>query len=157
VTGSNIRDNGQYAFYAAACTDAAITFGATGNWWGTVDTLEIEAVVYHRVDASSSPFVDFVPCAESPFTVETLGNCACDCHADPSGCDGAVDVIDVVLAVNVAFRNFPDQADPNLHCLYTPTDVDCDGATGVLDVVRFVNVAFRNFDAETEFCDTCGD
>ena len=30
--------------------------------------------------------------------------CACDCHADPSQCDGLQDVTDVVLVVNVSFR-----------------------------------------------------
>jgi hypothetical protein len=81
--------------------------------------------------------------------------CACDCHADPAQCTGTVDVLDVVQAVNVAFRNYPDVLDPNAGCPYTTTDANCTGATDVLDVVLFVNVAFRNADAASEFCDPC--
>jgi hypothetical protein len=82
--------------------------------------------------------------------------CACSCHAAPdASCTSDVDVLDVVQAVNVAFRNAPDIIDPDPNCPRTSTDVDCDDDTDVLDVVRFVNVAFRNADPATEFCDPC--
>jgi hypothetical protein len=81
-------------------------------------------------------------------------DCMCECHNDPQ-CDGETGVLDVVQAVNVAFRNYPDITDPQTGCPHTSTDCDCDFDTDVIDVVKFVNVAFRNFDAATEFCDPC--
>jgi hypothetical protein len=93
-------------------------------------------------------FVDtnFTPIKPS-FTKGTIaiGDCGCPCFADPN-CDGVTDVVDVVQAVNVAFRNFPSVQDTT--CASERTDVhdDGDGTTGVMDVVRFFNVAFRNFD-----------
>ncbi|HUU45557.1 MAG TPA: M14 family zinc carboxypeptidase [Acidobacteriota bacterium] len=80
--------------------------------------------------------------------------CACDCHADPE-CDGVINVLDVVLAVNTAFRGAPPIADPVYACPYVTTDVTCDGVTNVLDVVHFVNAAFRGGDPAVEFCDPC--
>jgi hypothetical protein len=81
-------------------------------------------------------------------------NCTCACHADPE-CDGAVDALDVVHAVNVAFRAGLPIPDPNALCWFVTTDVTCDGFTDVLDVVHLVNVAFRGADPATEFCDPC--
>jgi hypothetical protein len=88
--------------------------------------------------------------------VPLFGVCACDCFADPDpACDGDCNVLDVVWAVNVAFRNYPPIIDPNPLCPFDDTDVDCDNKTDVLDVVRLVNVAFRNADPTVEFCDPC--
>lgn len=81
--------------------------------------------------------------------------CQCDCHADPGGCDGVQTVLDVVQAVNVAFRNAATIPDPNASCPYNTTDVNCDNFTTVVDVVKMVNVAFRNASAAVEFCDPC--
>jgi hypothetical protein len=78
--------------------------------------------------------------------------CTCPCHADPM-CDGHIGVLDVVQAINVAFRNFPAEFDYD--CAYAQTDVTCDSATDVTDVVHFINVAFRNADPEGEFCNPC--
>lgn len=78
--------------------------------------------------------------------------CDCRCHSDPA-CDGATNVLDVVYAVNVAFRSATPVFD--YVCPYAQTDVDCSNATDVLDVVHFVNVAFRGGDPEIEFCDPC--
>jgi hypothetical protein len=80
--------------------------------------------------------------------------CVCDCHGDPQ-CDDVVNVLDVVKAVNVAFRSQPDITDPNGGCPTVTTDANCDSVTNVLDVVKFVNVAFRSADPLTEFCDPC--
>lgn len=82
--------------------------------------------------------------------------CDCSCHHDPN-CDGVVTVIDVTMAINVAFRG----VDPVCDAGCSPdgaaerTDVDCNGSTGVVDVIKFVNVAFRNGDPATEFCNPC--
>jgi len=78
--------------------------------------------------------------------------CPCDCHSDPQ-CDGETNVLDVVTAVNVAFRGATAATDPG--CANEQTDVSCDGVTNVIDVVKFVNVAFRSGDAAIQFCNPC--
>ncbi|HUU44476.1 MAG TPA: hypothetical protein VM118_01980 [Acidobacteriota bacterium] len=80
--------------------------------------------------------------------------CGCACLGDPV-CDSVTDVLDVVTAVDVAFRSAPSASDPFLTCPMSRTDVDCDSVTNVIDVVHFINVAFRNGDPATEFCDPC--
>jgi hypothetical protein len=92
---------------------------------------------------------------------DTNGNCTipvfcyCKCFSDPQ-CNGDTDVLDVVQAVDVAFRNATPDPDPYPQCPdVETTDVDCSGATDVLDVIRFVNVAFRNAEPAGEFCDPC--
>ena len=82
-----------------------------------------------------------------------LPGCGCPCHGDPQ-CDGVSNVLDVVIAVNVAFRSATPATDPD--CPYEQTDVSCDGYTNVIDVVKFVNVTFRGGDPGTEFCEPCG-
>lgn len=83
------------------------------------------------------------------------GGCACDCHGNPV-CDAAIcDVLDVVSAVNVAFRNGAALLDPNANCPYERTDVDCSTFTDVIDVVKIVTVAFRNGNPATDFCNPC--
>ena len=83
------------------------------------------------------------------------GGCACDCHTDPK-CDGVATVIDVVLIVDVAFRNGSPFPDPNGFCPYVTTDVNCNGVTNVVDAVLLVEVALRGGDASALFCDPCG-
>jgi hypothetical protein len=103
---------------------------------------------------SSSAIIDYFELAAAippppPVT------CACDCHGDPV-CDAIkCDVLDVVSAVNVAFRNGAAIPDPNANCPYERTDVDCSTFTDVIDVIKIVNVAFRNANPLTEFCDPC--
>jgi hypothetical protein len=81
--------------------------------------------------------------------------CLCECHGDPA-CDGVKsDILDVVNAVNAAFRNTPAAPDPSPTCPMVTTDADCSGGTDVVDVVKFVNVAFRNMSAASQFCDPC--
>jgi len=78
--------------------------------------------------------------------------CTCPCHGDPE-CDGFPSVLDVVRAINTAFRDAPPVSDPG--CPFERTDVDCDGSTNVLDVVWFVNVSFRGLHPSTQYCDPC--
>jgi hypothetical protein len=75
----------------------------------------------------------------------------CTCHTDPV-CDGVINVLDVVQAVNVAFRAVTAPIEQSAGCSWTRTDVDCNGTTNVFDVVRFVDVAFRGADAAQSFC-----
>ena len=77
----------------------------------------------------------------------------CNCHGDPN-CDGAIDVLDVVMVVNEAFRGMAGTADPS--CTHVSrNDVDCDCAVSVTDVVHVVNVAFRGASKALEFCNAC--
>jgi hypothetical protein len=81
--------------------------------------------------------------------------CACDCHADPGGCNGSQDIVDVVQVVNVAFRGTAPIPDPNANCSYEATDTNCSSSTDVIDVVKMVNVAFRGASVAVEFCSPC--
>ncbi|HUU44613.1 MAG TPA: hypothetical protein VM118_02670 [Acidobacteriota bacterium] len=87
-------------------------------------------------------------------TAAAGGGCACDCFGDPM-CDGVASILDVVRAVDVAFRGGAPYFDPNPACPFETTDVTCDGVTTILDVVRMVDVAFRGGDAEVLYCDPC--
>ena len=80
--------------------------------------------------------------------------CYCKCFSDPA-CDGQTNVLDVVSAVDVAFRSGPAEPDPFPQCPIETTDVDCDGDTDVLDVVHIIDVAFRSGDPAAEFCNPC--
>ncbi len=83
-------------------------------------------------------------------------SCQCECHADPE-CDGATNVVDVVLTVNRAFRGSPAITFcPAFSAIDGRTDVDCTGSTDLLDVVKVIDVAFRGADPATKFCDPCG-
>jgi hypothetical protein len=81
--------------------------------------------------------------------------CNCPYIGDPNR-DGFSTVVDVVLAVGVAFRN-----DPFICNDCTPegraelTDVNCDGNTTITDVVKIVAVTFRNADPAIEYCNPC--
>ncbi|HSH00851.1 MAG TPA: Ig-like domain-containing protein, partial [candidate division Zixibacteria bacterium] len=101
------------------------------------------------VAASDGTFADTVS-----FSVDVLPSCGCNCFGDPQ-CDAVTNVLDVVHAVNVAFKGGADIPDSNPSCPNTTTDVDCSGFTNVIDVVKFVNVAFKGQTAAAQFCDPC--
>ncbi|HUU45598.1 MAG TPA: hypothetical protein VM118_07655 [Acidobacteriota bacterium] len=88
---------------------------------------------------------------DAPLLCPTI-TCACPCLGDPQ-CDSVVNVLDVVRAVDVAFRGGTPVFDDG--CPVERTNVDCSGATDVLDLVRFINVAFRGGDPAIEFCNPC--
>jgi len=69
VNGCNIINNGEHAFYVAACSDPTTTINATGNWWGVADSTSIEDLIRHQVDYSLAPLVDFAGFAESAFDI----------------------------------------------------------------------------------------
>lgn len=89
----------------------------------------------------------------SQVVITVANGCQCPCHGDP-GCNGSIDVVDVVNTISIAFRGDASIIDPD--CFPNPggrTDVDCSGSTDIIDVVRMVGVAFRG---ETPaFCDPC--
>ena len=62
-------------------------------------------------------------------------------------------VMDIVHAVDVAFRDQDPVTDPG--CTLAQTDVNCDTVTDVVDVVHLINVAFRDGNPATEFGDPC--
>jgi len=81
------------------------------------------------------------------------GQVGCPFHGDPKP-DGVLNVYDVVLTVDVAFRNGGAIIDST--CPHAPagrTDVDCNGLTNVIDLVRIIDVAFRG--APRNFCNPC--
>lgn len=89
----------------------------------------------------------------SQLVITVANGCQCPCHGDP-GCNGAIDVLDVINTISVAFRG--ESAIVDTDCFPNPggrTDVDCSGSTDVIDVVLMVGVAFRG---ETpSFCEPC--
>ncbi|HUU45001.1 MAG TPA: hypothetical protein VM118_04645 [Acidobacteriota bacterium] len=78
--------------------------------------------------------------------------CQCPCHGDAQ-CDGIDNVLDVVIAINVAFRGGEEVYDYD--CPFARTDVTCDGVTDITDVVRYVDVVFRDADPGVMYCDPC--
>lgn len=89
-------------------------------------------------------------------TVGDACDCPCDCYADPAGCDGLVDVVDVIAVINVAFRGAQAIPDPNPLCQFGSTDVDCSNATDIVDVAKMINVAFRGASKVDQFCMNSG-
>jgi hypothetical protein len=69
--------------------------------------------------------------------------CDCSLHGDLNG-DGAIDVVDVTLAVDITFRNSPPAPDDPSCPHTTRADYDCDGEVNIIDVVKAVNTTFRN-------------
>jgi hypothetical protein len=88
-----------------------------------------------------------------PFTkgVVTIIDCACPCQGDPV-CDSTSDVLDVVAAVNEAFRGAAAVADSQCPHI-SRVDINCDCVVDVLDVVGIVNRAFRG--AAASPCNPC--
>ena len=84
--------------------------------------------------------------------LDDIDTCSCPTHGDPQT-DGVVNIFDVIIAVNVAFKGVAPTSDPD--CPTERTDVNCDGVTNGADVERFLNVAYRGSDPATEFCNPC--
>jgi len=95
VHGSNIIDNGSYAFYTSACSDPQTIIDAENNWWGTSDPTAIEALIFHHADYASSPTVDYAPCADNPFPF--------DLHTDVF--DAPEEIVPIGFALA---QNFPN-------------------------------------------------
>ena len=77
--------------------------------------------------------------------------CSCPFYGDLNG-DGVTDVFDVVLEVDIAFRNAPiPPKDP--FCPTDRADYNCDGVIDVFDVVGAVSTAFRDNDTRCKPCE----
>lgn len=85
----------------------------------------------------------------------TTVTCVCDCLAEPGNCNGAIDAVDVLTTVNIAFRSGPPVADPQPSCPITRSDVNCDGVTSIVDIIKVIEVAFRGADPTVTFCNPC--
>lgn len=126
------------------------TANTGGGESSTITVGQLGSQTYKTITLNN---IQFVP----PFNPATLtvnaAPCDCSCHADP-GCDQAIDVVDVIITVNEAFRSVAPTVDAG--CTHASrSDVDCDCAVSVLDVVKMIDVAFRGADPATKFCDAC--
>ena len=104
---------------------------------------------------TQNPYDGSLEGSSDAFVTKLSLPCACDCHADPSNCDGVQEITDVVRTIDVAFSAAAGIPDPNVDCPYETTDTDCSGATDIVDVVKMINVVFRNADSAIEFCEPC--
>ncbi len=131
----------RYDAHACDSVDALFEAPSTGLYAFVVTTRE----QYAGLDCAAGPW---------EYTCRLEYVCACDCAHDP-GCDGVTNVLDVTLAVNIAFRGAVSVPDPHPACPWQPADVTCDGVVTVLDVASLVNVAFRGGNPASLFCDPC--
>jgi len=133
-----------------------ITFTTAGsNGIFIIDTTCVRPFNHLAVtDIATTP----VPVSFQAGLISICCACQCGCHADPQ-CDGATDIIDVILTGNRAFRGSSATNDETCtghgSTVDGRTDVDCSGATDIVDVVRMVDVAFRGVDPALRFCDPC--
>ena len=99
----------------------------------------------------------YVPVADrASITVRDV--CSCLCHADPV-CDGASDVVDVVIVIDRALDRIGGIADTscpaNGSLVDGRADLDCSGLTDIQDVVLMIDVVFRGGNSDLLFCRPC--
>ncbi len=70
MQGCNILDNADKAMKVVSENDSLTIIDATNNYWGTIDSAEIEDMIFHNADISSVPTVDYVPFALDSFDIE---------------------------------------------------------------------------------------
>lgn len=134
MTGCNIVNNVGYAFYASSCGDPEAVINAENNWWGATDSAAIDAVIYHHSDYSSSPTVDFVPFAMTPFC-----DCPLQCDFDE---DGFMTVLDMGTLIDILFAGHANVQDPD--CPVPRADFDCDGFSTALDLGGLIDHLFAS-------------
>lgn len=141
-------------------SDIPFTSGASFVFTFDADSIEgcFEIDTACTTPSNHLGFVSAAQLVLPSFTKGTvcISSCICDCHANPAACsDPAVNVLDVLYTVNVAFRGFAEIDDNNPLCPIKATDVNCDGVSSVIDVIKMVDVAFRAGDPAEVFCDPC--
>ena len=141
----NIINNGDYAFYASSCSDPGTVINAEDNWWGVVDSAAIEALIYHKVDYSGCPRVDYIPFAQQPF------NCDCTGFGDLN-LDGHLNPTDVVIIVSWVYKSIDGRRQIPT-CTPTNGDWNCDESVNPTDVVLYVNYVYKGLGSEP--CDPC--
>lgn len=77
----------------------------------------------------------------------------CANHGDPQA-NGVIDVFDVVVMIETAFRGSGAIIDSDCpHGTVGRTDLNCDGATNIIDVTMAIDAAFRG--VVPNFCNPC--
>ncbi|HUU45516.1 MAG TPA: VCBS repeat-containing protein [Acidobacteriota bacterium] len=146
----------EHSDFVESCTWDVYVYGSLSNWYTldlNRDSLPEWGAVSHLRWFYAFPHPECVYC-DSTGHCPVNDPCFCACPADPV-CDGVTNVLDVITAVDVAFRGAQPPHDSFEQCPYALTDVTCNGFTDVLDVVHLVNVAFRSGDPAIEFCEPC--
>ncbi|MBI3623907.1 hypothetical protein HY212_07560 [Candidatus Pacearchaeota archaeon] len=137
-SGANLLNEQVVSVPALGNIVVSTTLNSTGNYSNNVITVKVDEDNI-KVESNETNNVD------SRNLVFGCGDLDGSITKSPSG---AIDVIDVVKMIGVAFRG-AKQEEPSW-----VWDVDSSGAVDVLDVVREINVAFRGANANTEL--KCG-
>ncbi len=89
-----------------------------------------------------------------PVTLQVTAElCLCTCHGDiPPSCDGVFNIQNIILVINVIFRNA--QIVDEETCPVYWEDVNCDCSSNVLDIVRLIDYIWRN---GPPLCNPCED
>jgi len=143
--------------YELGCSWSADVYGALMSTYDVDFNGDISrewGLVNHEDVFRAFPDPECLCCDSSGTCAPPSSECYCFCLSDPV-CDGVSNVLDVVKAVDVAFRSAASQSDPFPQCPHDRTDVDCSNDTDILDVVHLVNVTFRGADPLMEFCEPC--
>ncbi len=119
-------------------------------WWGSVEA-GIGPIAWRLIGVGGAylewSLVDFRPGRQT---------CDCKCHADPL-CDGALDALDLGIAIDVAFGGKQPPTDHGCWCyahfMNGQTDVDCSGTTDLVDISKIIDVIFGGADPAKVFCD----
>lgn len=141
-------------------SDVQFTSGASFVFTFDADSLKgcFEIDTACTTPANHLGFVSAAQLVLPSFTKGTIciSSCICDCHANPAVCsDPAVNVLDVISTINIAFRGFGEINDNHPLCPMHPTDLNCDGFTSIVDVIKMIDVAFRGANPATVVCDPC--
>lgn len=111
-----------------------------------LDYVGEDSITYRASDGTDTS-------AHALVVITVYPECGCPCPADPE-CDSVrSNVLDVVITINVAFRNAAPVTDPM--CVRARADVNCSGSPDVIDVVKVVGVAFRSLSPAAEYCNPC--
>jgi hypothetical protein len=70
VQQCNILASSGYALKLETRNDPSTVIDVTDNFWGVADSTLIEGLIYHHADNEYCPVADFVPFADSAFTIE---------------------------------------------------------------------------------------
>jgi hypothetical protein len=155
VDGSQFQSVSAFVTYPKNKTSGAQTTTGTGQAPGMMMTFGQAIMARGKMPDSGGESVAFRIGMGYEYNVWQTAfelGCGCTCHSDPV-CDGAYDVLDVVQAINVAFRGEP--SDSGETCTNALTDINCDDTTDLLDVIGLVDIAFRQIPAGQIVCAPC--
>lgn len=159
VSLASPQDDEEYALGAGSdpATRDSSSFFLRFNVNSNVGCFEIDSCC--TTPANHIAFVDeFTNAIVPSFTKGTIciSGCVCESHGNPAVVSNpAIDVLDVIYTLNVAFGGRADISDNSPACPVTTTDVDCNGHTDIIDALKMIYVAFNSVDPATIFCDPC--